>query len=191
MEVHSRAFAQIDQCPRCQGAFLDAGEGVAVHGADAEPSFLLEDGRASKSGRSELRCPAHGAVGEAGDPFLPVATSAPWMDVYVIGDGQDAIEIDYCGACGGFYLDAGEGAALLELAQRAEQVLQSRTGAGFVAPPVERPADVVDEARERQGRGLFSEMVKGLIYGSVQYRSHRRRHHDRPCDYDRLYVDWK
>lgn len=193
MEIHSRAFAEVDQCPRCQGAFLDPGEGVAVHGAHAEPSFLLEDGRARLKGRSELRCPAHGAPNGAGagGPFLHAAPSAPLMDIYVIGADPDAIEIDYCGTCGGFYLDAGEGAALLELAERAEQVIRSRTGAEFAAPPADHQDRVVDEARERKGKGLFAEMVKGLIYGSVQYRRHRRRHHDRHCDYDRLYVDWK
>ena len=191
MEEHSRAFAQIDCCPRCQCAFLDPGEGVAVLGAGAEPSFLLEDGRARRKGDSPLQCPAHGVVGEADDPMVRLPVAAPRMAVYVVGEGEDAIEIDYCGECGGFYLDAGEGAALLELAAEAERIIASRSGATFTAPPDDRQREAVDALRERKGRGLFPEMIKGLLHGRRGWRRELRYgRHGRP-DVPRLFDDWR
>lgn len=121
MQAHSRAFAEIDVCSRCGGAFLDAGEGVMVHGTAAEPEMLASDGKAVATGQGTLQCPA----GHAG---------APSMETWEVRRGEDRVEIDWCRTCGGFFLDAGEGDALLELAERTERVIRSRDGAAFAAP---------------------------------------------------------
>ena len=170
---------------------MDAGEGVAVHGTDAEPTFLLEDGKAKKKSRSAIRCPGHGVIGKETDALVKVPPIAPLMDIYVIGDDADPIEIDYCSECGGFYFDAGEGVALLELARRAEAVIESRSGAQFVAPPSERQEAAIDEWRQKKGRSLFTEMVKGMLHGTLRYRIERRRHRHLAPNYDRLYDDWE
>lgn len=161
--VHARHFAEIDTCPRCHGAFFDAGEGVAVHGGHAELQFLVADGKAVRRGPSELRCPAHSAGDGGADG------EAPLMSVYVIGRGEDAIEVDHCGTCGGFFFDHGEGEALVEVADRAE--LKTGSGASFAAPPRATHDDVVDAARNR---GTLSEMARGVLGMFVQHERNRR-----------------
>lgn len=177
METHRREFAEIDLCPRCGGAFFDPGEGVAVHGAAAEPSWLVEDGEAVKKGRAQVRCPAH-AVQTASDyresPKAMPAPDAPWMDLWVIGDGEAAVEVDLCPTCGGFFLDPGEDLALLDLAAGVEQTIETESGARFAAPPGHVQQESVDQARHR---GAFGEMMRGIFDGLVQHQRNRRIAH--------------
>ncbi len=174
LSAHSRAFAEIDVCSQCGGAFLDAGEGVMVHGAGAEPAMLAEDGRAQRTGTGALRCPADHAR----------------METWEVGADGETIEVDWCRTCGGFFLDAGEGDALLALAARAEGVLRARGGASFAAPPADAGASVVDAYRREHGKSLFAEMIRGLFSGSARLR--RRRRHDRHCRVDdALGSDWR
>ncbi|MCB9596508.1 MAG: zf-TFIIB domain-containing protein [Sandaracinaceae bacterium] len=177
MQAHSRAFAEIDVCSRCGGAFLDAGEGVMVHGTAAEPEMLASDGKAVATGQGTLQCPA----GHAG---------APSMETWEVRRGEDRVEIDWCRTCGGFFLDAGEGDALLELAERTEQVIRSRDGAAFAAPPAGAEVDVVDAYRKEKGRSFFGEMARGLLSASARYRRHRRRHRHDGVN-DALGSDWE
>jgi Zn-finger nucleic acid-binding protein len=164
-----KTFAEIDVCPQCAGAFLDPGEGVAVHGQDAEASFLVREGRAHIVRKSPYQCPS----------TLHVPTQ---MDVHAVGHGPSAIEIDYCSACGGFFLDHGEGAALDAL--EAEEVKTS-SGAKFSAPPpVDRQAQAIEQARAGGGSffGAFAEEVlrfaaagAAVVADGVPRRHPRRR----------------
>lgn len=161
MRSEPRKFATIDQCPKCGGAFFDPGEGVAVHGAEAEPSFLIAEGKARVVRTSDLRCPAH----ESG---------APLMEVHAIGE-EDAVEIDYCTACGGFFLDAGEDVGLFDLAHAAEApLLRTATGAQFAAPPGQVQRDVVEDVREKKGKSAFVEMMRGVFDGLVEHQRRKR-----------------
>jgi Zn-finger nucleic acid-binding protein len=162
MRHEARQFAQIDLCAKCGGAFFDPGEGVAVHGAEAEPGFLIAEGKARKLRAGSLRCPAH-------------AADAPLMDVYAIGGEEETIEIDYCAGCGGFFLDAGEDAALLDLAAAAEApLLTTEGGARFALPPGDARTGVVDEARRTKGKSAFKEMMLGIFDGLVEHQRRKR-----------------
>ncbi len=97
-ESVKKPFATIDACPQCRGIFLDAGEGMALHGADSDPSFLVRDGRAKEIGDSTLFCPN-------------AAHLSRRMRVYEVGSGAGAVEIDHCPLCAGVFLDAGEAEA--------------------------------------------------------------------------------
>ncbi len=180
MDVHRRQFAEIDVCPRCGGAFFDAGEGASVHGAAAEVRWLVDDARATRQGRAEVRCPAH-AVETASDyrdvPKAMPAADAPWMDLYLVGDAELAVEVDLCPTCGGFFLDAGEGLALLSLAAGVEKQIVTESGAVFSAPPSDNQAQAVDQARHR---GAFGEMMRAVVGGLMQHQRERyRREQDR------------
>ena len=174
MRPHARQFAEIDVCPQCSGAFFDLGEGVAAVGAEVEPRFLIDDGRAAKVGPSSLRCPAH-ATESGGDyrsaPMTKPASDAPIMILYRVGEGELAVEVDYCPTCGGFYLDADEDVGLLDVARGVEQAIQTTSGARFAAPPGDAHAKVVDAARTR---GAFEEMMRGVVDGLVEHQRRRR-----------------
>lgn len=93
------------------------------------------------------------------------------MQLYRVGDGDGAVEIDYCPACGGFYLDAHEEVGLLDLAREVEHVVETTSGAQFLAPPDAAHDQVVTAARTR---GWFQEMMKGVVDGMVQHERRRR-----------------
>ncbi|HJL19395.1 MAG TPA: zf-TFIIB domain-containing protein [Sandaracinaceae bacterium LLY-WYZ-13_1] len=177
MSAHRQQFAEIDVCPQCGGTFFDAGEGVATLGADAEPKFLVQDGRARRLGPSTLRCPAH-ATATAGNyrsgPRTLPATDAPIMTLYEIGSGPDAVEVDHCPTCGGFFLDAGEDDELLALTREVVHRIETQSGARFAAPPGDAQADVVDGARTRSA---YEEMMKGVFDWMVQKERRRRIRH--------------
>lgn len=172
MDIHQRDFAEIDVCPKCGGAFFDAGEGASVHGAAAEAAWLAQDGLAAKQGRSAIRCPAH-AVETSQDyreqPKTMPAADAPFMDLYVVGDGEVSIEVDLCPNCGGFFLDPGEGVALLELAGAVSEQITTESGAVFAAPPPASDAHpaTVEGARDRE---LFSELARGVFQRVLRER---------------------
>ena len=152
-ELVKKPFAEIDLCPRCGGIFLDRGEGVALHGADSDPSFLVEDGRAHLVRASELGCPsaAHG----------PVA-----MQVFAVGFGGDAIEFEHCPQCRGIFLDRGEDEEL-EAAAGNGAGFTTAGGARFSAPPsVDRQAQAIEAARAEKDRGLFATFFRDLVSGT-------------------------
>ncbi|MCA9610377.1 MAG: zf-TFIIB domain-containing protein [Myxococcales bacterium] len=173
MKAHPRAFAEIDVCDQCGGAFLDAGEGIMTHGAAAEPEALAAGGHAHATGQGALRCPVDGAR----------------METWEVGAEDEPVEIDWCRTCGGFFLDAGEGEALMELADRTEDVLRSRDGATFAVPPKDAEPDIVDAYRKEKGKSFFSEMAKGMLNAHLRYRRFRRHHHH-GCVDDALGKDW-
>ncbi len=78
-EVVTKLFAEIDVCPGCAGVFLDAGEGIAIHGASADAGFLVKDGRAHLVRPSELVCPS-------------TTHAATVMQIYAIGFEAQSIE---------------------------------------------------------------------------------------------------
>ncbi len=161
MNAQKLAFAEVDICPRCGGAFFDPGETMAVHSASAEPAWLIEAGRARSGGKSELCCPAH-------DEPLP-------MTIYLVGDEAAPVEIDYCPRCGGAFLDDGEGGLLTDAALSSQRdAVQGATGATFAAPPGEANEQVVDEARARKGRGFFAEFLRGIVDAAVAHERDKR-----------------
>ena len=149
-QVTRHTFAEIDTCPQCGGAFFDPGEGASTHGAASEASFLVRDGRARIVRVSPFTCPnpAHEPTG---------------MQVYAVGFGESAIEIDYCVRCGGFFLDRGEGAALAALEARPE-LLETASGARFSAPPaVDRHSRAIEQARAQNDKSFFELFVLDVI----------------------------
>lgn len=83
------------------------------------------------------------------------------MKVYAIGFGEGAIEIDYCATCTGFFLDAGEGAALDAL--DANEVTTA-SGARFSAPPaVDNQSKAIAQAQEEGNKGLFATFVTDMF----------------------------
>ncbi len=171
-ELLKKAFATIDTCPQCGGLFLDPGEGMALHGADSDPTFLVKDGRARQVGTSELACPN---------------TSHPRrvMEVYAVGPDDAAVEIDHCGTCGGVFLDAGESEALeARMSAAPAQATLERTS--FASPPGENQERAIQEARASSGKGFFTNLLTTLVEvgavaggglaASQRYgRRHRRR----------------
>ncbi|AKF10145.1 hypothetical protein DB32_007294 [Sandaracinus amylolyticus] len=150
-----RTFAEIDVCPQCAGVFFDPGEGVSTHGADGEAAFLVRDGRARIVRNSPYTCPAgtHEPIG---------------MQVYAVGFGESAIEIDYCPRCTGFFLDCGEGAALAAL-ERGDDTVETSSGARFSAPPkVDRQAEAIAQAQRESSRGLFDVFVVDVLEAAQQ-----------------------
>ncbi len=115
----------VDVCPRCQGAFFDAGEARALLGENAEPSTWERTSAARFVGRRRLLCPAgHGRL-------TAYALKAP-------PETGTEVEVDVCPVCLGMWLDAWEGA---RLAQATRDLARSgavpagdkRTGAGWYA----------------------------------------------------------
>lgn len=166
-QVVRKTFAEIDVCPQCSGVFLDPGEGIATHGADSEASFLVHDGRAQIVRISPYQCPS-----SAHEPTA--------MKVYAIGFGEGAIEIDYCPRCTGFFLDAGEGAALDAL--DANEVTTA-SGARFSAPPaVDNQAKAIAQAQEEGNKGLFATFVTDMFRsaaGALQHATSGDPHESR------------
>ena len=95
MEIVKKPFAEIDVCPQCYGIFLDRGEGTALHGADSDASFLVEDGRARLVRPSDYACP-NGAHAPA------------LMEVFAVGYDADLVEFEHCRTCKGVFLDRSE-----------------------------------------------------------------------------------
>lgn len=162
MRARTLAWAEIDSCPECGGAFFDPGEAVAVHSASAEPGWLIADGRAKKQGPSALSCPAH--------------PEGVLMDAYLVGEGERVVEIDYCHTCGGAFLDIGEGGqltdAVLSMGDRAE--VEGRSGARFAAPPGSNAEQAIDETRAREGKGVFGELMRGVLDIALRHERDKR-----------------
>lgn len=172
MRAVRKVFASVDVCPSCKGAFLDRGEGVATAGQAVEASFLVDDGAAKRRGVGELLCPAEHAETK--------------MIVYVVGDGEDAIEIDVCPLCSGFFLDDGETEALNALDDgipTTEVVTDS--GARFSAPPAldrqEAALDAVRAERGKDGTSLFAAFAADFlkVLARPRTRRHRRERRER------------
>lgn len=176
MQARKLQFAEVDFCPDCGGAFFDPGEAMAVHSTDAEPAWLIEEGRAHRVGPSELRCPAHAVTVDAGYRGQQIDDeSAPLMTVYHVGDAAKPVEIDYCHACGGAFLDIGEGGQLTDTVLSMERtVVQSETGAVFAAPPTSNALRATDETRKEAGRGFFSELMRGVLDMAVAHERDKR-----------------
>ena len=147
-EQVKKPFATIDVCPKCGGIFLDPGEGMALHGADSDPTFLVRDGRATKIGAGELVCPS-------------TAHDRRTLDVYAIGHGDEKVEIDHCAECGGVFLDRGESEAIEHaVGGMGASVPVERTS--FASPPGSNQQRAIDEARASSPDGFFSRLLSSL-----------------------------
>lgn len=167
-EQVKKPFATIDSCPRCGGIFLDPGEGMALRGADSDPTFLVRDGRATKIGAGELVCPN-------------TAHARRTLDVYTIGH-EEAVEIDHCAECGGVFLDRGESEAIESaVGGMGASVQVERTS--FASPPGSNQSRAIEEARQSSPGGFFSSLLTRLATGTAEGmaradrygRRHRRR----------------
>lgn len=155
-----KPFATIDTCPQCGGLFLDPGEGMALHGADSDPTFLVRDGRATKLRAGELQCPSTTHASRA-------------LDVYTIGHGEEAVEIDHCGECGGVFLDRGEGEAIEHaVGGMGASIPAERTS--FASPPGSNQSRAIEEARQSSPGGFFSSLVTRLVSGTAELADARR-----------------
>jgi Zn-finger nucleic acid-binding protein len=144
MAATKRTFATVDVCPSCHGTFLDAGEGVAAFGPNAEIKFLIDDGRAQPLAVSTRGCAnGHGP-----------------MRTFSIKKADGTLEIDLCEECGGFFLDAGEGEALAAL-DSVQTTFES-------APPRSSQELAIDEMR--QSGDSFFERFLGDIASSRKKR---------------------
>ena len=160
-----RPFATIDTCPRCQGIFLDPGEGMALHGADSDPTFLVRDHRGTKVGPSALSCPN-------------TTHASRVMDVHAFGGGESQVEIDHCPSCGGVFLDHGEDEFL---EARMSHPPSEHSRPSFVGPPGSNHEIAIDQARETAQKGFFSTLLTSLVTGAAEglargsrYGRHRR-----------------
>src|ERR1043166_4458250 len=90
----TKGSTTIDICPRCNGAFFDAGEAKALIGENAEPSTWERTSAARFVGRRpSMPCPAgHGGL-------TGYALQSP------PGSGVE-VEVDVCPVCMGLWLDA-------------------------------------------------------------------------------------
>lgn len=176
MQARKLQFAEVDFCPDCGGAFFDPGEAMAVHSPHAEPAWLIGEGKARRQGTSELRCPAHARSIDADYRGQQVIDDdAPAMVVYLVGDGPRPVEIDYCEACGGAFLDIGEGGALTDAVLSMERaVLEGATGARFAAPPQSNGERVVAETRAKDGKSFFGELMRGVVDAAIRYERDKR-----------------
>lgn len=87
--------AEAFRCPSCQGIFLTRGEldrMAAPHSGDLEFSTVDLDSFSHEDAHATIDCPACGDVGMHKVEF----------NIYT------GIILDYCGECGGFWLDSGE-----------------------------------------------------------------------------------
>jgi Zn-finger nucleic acid-binding protein len=153
MEIVRKPFAELDVCPRCGGIFLDRGEGTALHGADSDASFLVEDGRARLVRASELACPS-------------AAHEPAFMDVFAVGYEGEQIEFEHCRACKGVFLDRSEDEALEEAEGRE---VRTASGARFSAPPgVDHQSAAIEQVRAEKGESLFARFFGDLVRGTGQ-----------------------
>jgi len=145
MSPTKRTFATLDVCPSCHGTFLDAGEGVAAFGPNAEIKFLIDDGRAHLVGTSTRACAnGHGP-----------------MRTFAIKKADGTLEIDLCEECGGFFLDAGEGEALA--------ALDSVTTTFEAAPPRTSQELAIDEMRQ-SGDSFFERFLGDIVTSRARKR---------------------
>ncbi len=161
-EQVKKPFATIDTCPKCGALFLDPGEGAALRGADSDPTFLVRDGRATKVGAGELICPNTSHASRA-------------LDVYTIGHGEQAVEIDHCGECGGVFLDRGESEAIEQaVGGMGASVPVERTS--FASPPGSNQQRAIEEARASSPDGFFSNLLTRLVGGAAEGMSRADRY---------------
>lgn len=162
-QVTRQTFAEIDTCPQCGGAFFDPGEGASTHGAAGEASFLVRDGRARIVRISPFACP------NAAHEPTP-------MQVYAVGFGESAIEVDYCPRCAGFFLDRGEGAALAAIEARPD-VVETASGARFSAPPaLDRESQAIEQARAQSDKSFFELFAFDVLSAAAQGARETSRH---------------
>jgi Zn-finger nucleic acid-binding protein len=143
MQLTKRTFAALDVCPSCHGTFLDAGEGVAAFGPNAEIKFLIDDGRARMLDVSTRACAnGHGP-----------------MRTFSIKKADGTLEIDLCEECGGFFLDAGEGEALASL---------DSVSASFEAAPPRSAHDLAIDEMRQSGDSFFERYLTDLVTGRAR-----------------------
>lgn len=147
MSPTKKTFAEIDVCPGCGGTFLDAGEGMSAFGAEAEARFLVEDGRATRTGQSRRGCPAgHGS-----------------MTTFSVRRTESAVEIDLCEECGGYFFDAGEGEALA--------AFESAAPGTFAPPPRTSAQDLAIAEARQSGDSFFARFVTDFVSGGGRRKS--------------------
>src|SRR5690242_2391239 len=128
----------IDVCPRCNGAFFEAGEAKAILGENAEPATWERTSAARFiAQRRGMLCPlGHGALSG-------FALQAP-------PNSGTEVEVDVCPVCLGMWLDAWEAARVVSATQhlRAADV-------GTAARDDEVAAQVAAGIPQKTGAGWY------------------------------------
>lgn len=122
MEPVNNARVELDQCPRCEGLYFDAGEFARLPqsqdlGPEAYAQHWLGSHLTTPLATAKARCPdGHGT-----------------MQAYQLKKDDLEVEVDLCADCGGLWLDKGEARRLTQILQ-AEQIdrEQAESDAGGV-----------------------------------------------------------
>jgi membrane associated rhomboid family serine protease/Zn-finger nucleic acid-binding protein len=103
--VRKHGGVDVDNCPRCHGAFFESGEAKQILGENAEPTSWERSHAATNMGSSKLECPAgHGAL----SAYKVQSPPEKGVDV----------EVDVCPTCLGMWLDAWEATRLQQATEK-------------------------------------------------------------------------
>lgn len=105
MDVVRHKQVELDHCRNCGGTFLDPGEGGQLFGGVMGDEGWTASDSAIDLGQVDLRCPSDGQR----------------MHRIEVRDDGEAMQVDLCRACGGVWVDSGEGVKLREALLRAGQ----------------------------------------------------------------------
>lgn len=92
---------ELDHCSRCGGNFLEPGDAGKTFGNMAEPGVWLAHKNTMHLGPSKLLSPVN---------------QEP-MEAYIVASDSNAVEVDYCKASKGLWLDGKEGQKLVKIMQ--------------------------------------------------------------------------
>jgi Zn-finger nucleic acid-binding protein len=102
MHKQKSSRAVIDHCDECDGNFFDEGEMLALLGKSADPEVWARSNRKRTPSASDITCPRCHAR----------------MHLHPLGQDDVEVDIDFCIACGGIWLDGGEVEAVMKLGAR-------------------------------------------------------------------------
>ncbi|HEX2677261.1 MAG TPA: zf-TFIIB domain-containing protein [Polyangiales bacterium] len=94
--------ATIDHCEQCEGNFFDEGEMLKVLGKSADPEVWARSNRSRTPSASDINCPRCHAR----------------MQLHPLAHADIEVDIDFCVACGGIWLDGGEIDAVMRIGSK-------------------------------------------------------------------------
>lgn len=114
MDVVRHRGVELDHCRNCGGTFLDAGEGAQIFGGALSNEKWLFSRAAVHTGPAEIHCPQ----------------DEKRMHEVRVSHSEREILIDVCHACGGIWLDPGEGLKLRQILLQTAQTPARPPGSG-------------------------------------------------------------